>query len=66
MPKYYYQENVEGCIKICKAEKAMRIAVFQHEPTKRDQKVGEMNEVIALLEWIKTKVKARQRNLFNG
>jgi len=66
MSKYYYKENVEACIKICKKEKDMRMRVFQYEPTRRDQKVGEMNEVIALLEWIKTKVKARQHNLFNG
>ena len=66
MPKYHYKEDVEECIKICKKEKDMRLRVFQHEPSRRIQKVNEIDKVIACLEWIKTKVKARQRGLFNG
>lgn len=65
MSEYHYKEDVENCIKICKAERAMREQVFKHDYVKKKDKAEEMDKVINLLKWIKGKVKARQRSLFS-
>lgn len=53
------KQDYRTAVRILRAEKAMRQQVFRHKPAQRVAKVGEIDQVLAILERWKDELKAQ-------